>query len=98
MYREQERQATTGGGSSPNRNSAKPTQAQAQAAKSSVALSTLPEREPELELVSPEPSVVEGVNSELVGPPTLDPDGGRNSLYRCVHGAPLHNVVEEEED
>jgi hypothetical protein len=98
MYRERERQA---GGNSPNRNSsagAKPTQAQAQAAKSSVALPTLPEPEPEMEPVSPEPSVVEGVDSELVGPPSLDPDGGRNSPYRYVHGAPLHNVVEEEEE
>ena len=72
-----------------------------QAAKSSVALPTLPEPEPEMEPVSQEPSsMVEGGAdpSELMGPPTLDPDGGRNSPYRYVHGAPLHNVVEEEEE
>jgi hypothetical protein len=99
MYRERERQA---GGSSPNRNSsagAKLTQAQAQAAKSSVALPTLPEPEPEMEPVSPGPSsTVEGADSDLVGPPALDPEGERNSPYRYVHGAPLHNVEEEEEE
>ncbi|KAH8988261.1 hypothetical protein EDB86DRAFT_3065602 [Lactarius hatsudake] len=38
------------------------------------------------------------VAAELMEPPSLDLDQGRNSPYRYVHGAPLHNVVEEEEE
>lgn len=34
----------------------------------------------------------------LMEPPNLDFDHGRESPYRYVHGAPLHNVVEEEEE
>ena len=37
---------------------------------------------------------------ELMEPPSLDldPQGRSSSPYRYVHGAPLHNVVEEEEE
>jgi hypothetical protein len=37
---------------------------------------------------------------EYVMPPNFDfeLDHGRDSPYRYVHGAPLHNVVEEEEE
>jgi len=31
-------------------------------------------------------------------PPNFEFDSGRESPYRYVHGAPLHNVVEEEEE
>ena len=39
-------------------------------------------------------------DGELMEPPSLDldPQGRSSSPYRYVHGAPLHNVVEEEEE
>jgi hypothetical protein len=40
--------------------------------------------------------VAEG--AELVGAPGVEINQGRESPYRYVHGAPLHNVVEEEEE
>jgi hypothetical protein len=33
---------------------------------------------------------------ELMEPPNIDFDHGRDSPYRYIHGAPLHNVAEEE--
>jgi len=33
---------------------------------------------------------------DYVEPPNFDFDHGRDDPYRYVHGAPLHNVVEEE--
>jgi hypothetical protein len=45
-----------------------------------------------------EAEVEGGDAEELVEPPNLDFDHGRESPYRYVHGAPLHNVVEEEEE
>ena len=105
MYRERERQAA---GGAPGKNgAARPTsQAQAQAAKESTALPTLPEPElPQVEaeleaMLSPvtDVGVVVGEGADLVEPPVLDLDPGRSSPYRYVHGAPLHNVVEEEEE
>ncbi len=78
------------------------TQAQAQAAKESAALPTPPEPELELEPLSLEREVpeseAEAESAELMEPPNLDIDQGRSSPYRYVHGAPLHNVVEEEEE
>jgi len=41
---------------------------------------------------------VEGDGDGLTEPPNFDIDHGRESPYRYVHGAPLHNVVEEEEE
>jgi len=35
---------------------------------------------------------------ELLEPPNIDLDHGRDSPYRYIHGAPLHNVTEEEEE
>ena len=35
---------------------------------------------------------------DYVEPPNLDFDNGRDSPFRYIHGAPLHNVVEEEEE
>jgi len=35
---------------------------------------------------------------DYVEPPNLDFDHGRDSPFRYIHGAPLHNVVEEEEE
>ena len=50
-------------------------------------------------------SVVGDTESELISPEDLEPPRlvesvtpGRESPYRYVHGAPLHNVVEEEEE
>lgn len=66
--------------------------------------------EPVIEPASPGPEVdvqvggvpevgVEGAEgAELTEPPVLDVDQGRSSPWRYVHGAPLHNVVEEEEE
>ena len=81
----------------------KSTQTQAQAGKESTALPTPPNEAqsdgPELETW---PSVVVGVEDagELMELPSLDldPQGRSSSPYRYVHGAPLHNVVEEEEE
>ena len=39
------------------------------------------------------PAGVDGY--ELMEPLNVDFDDGRDSPYRYVHGAPLHNVVEE---
>ena len=44
-----------------------------------------------------EPEVEEG-GEGYMEPPNFDFDHGRESPYRYVHGAPLHNVVEEEEE
>ena len=44
-----------------------------------------------------EPEDEEGADG-LMEPPNFDFDHGRESPYRYVHGAPLHNVVEEEEE
>ena len=46
------------------------------------------------------PSVVDVEDGELMVPPSLDldPQGRCSSPYRYVHGAPLHNVVKEEEE
>jgi hypothetical protein len=42
--------------------------------------------------------VLEQEGDEYIEPPNFDFDHGRDSPYRYVHGAPLHNVVEEEEE
>ena len=41
---------------------------------------------------------VASVEVDILEPPVLDLDQGWNSPFRYVHGAPLHNVVEEEEE
>jgi len=40
---------------------------------------------------------LEGVGEDFVESPNSDFDHGRDSPFRYIHGAPLHNVVEEEE-
>ncbi|KAH9035224.1 hypothetical protein EDB85DRAFT_2215591 [Lactarius pseudohatsudake] len=97
MYRERERQAAGGAGSSSS-NDNSPSKVGSQkstlAEKEEAALPATPEPEAEPELaLSPEPEV-----AELMEPPSLDLEQGRNSPFRYVHGAPLHNVVEEEEE
>ena len=41
---------------------------------------------------------LDGHREDYVDPPHVEFDHGRESPYRYVHGAPLHNVVEEEEE
>ena len=41
---------------------------------------------------------LEGDGEDYVEPPNVDFDHGRDSPFRYIHGAPLHNVVEEEEE
>ncbi|KAH9059462.1 hypothetical protein EDB83DRAFT_2387941 [Lactarius deliciosus] len=96
LYRERERQAA---GSSSNGSSPSKVVGSQKAEKEEAALPATPEpeAEPELEIdgsLSPEAEVA----AELMEPPSLDLDQGRNSPFRYVHGAPLHNVVEEEEE
>ncbi|KAI9507647.1 hypothetical protein F5148DRAFT_1306912 [Russula earlei] len=61
------------------------------------------QEQPELPLPPATPSMMpeEGLEEEesMVQPSfNFDEDDGRNSPYRYKHGAPLHNVVEEEEE
>ncbi|KAH9172544.1 hypothetical protein EDB89DRAFT_1851067 [Lactarius sanguifluus] len=97
MYRERERKAAGGAGSSSsNGNSPGKVVGSQKSEKEEAALPATPEpeAEPELEIDSSEPEVA----AELMEPPSLDLEQGRSSPYRYVHGAPLHNVVEEEEE
>ena len=41
---------------------------------------------------------LEGDREDYVEPPNLDFDHSRDSPFRYIHGAPLHNMVEEEEE
>jgi hypothetical protein len=117
LYREKERQASSG--NSPGRSSSITTttpatavyqQRSAQAAKESL---PLPPRPPSPPTPGPalqsEPSpsppetptqVIEEAaeDEEYMEPPNLELDQGRESPFRYVHGASLHNVVEEEEE
>ena len=111
MYRERERQASGGGASGNATISPGTVRRLSQQAKESMALPALPEPEPEPPAVSssssssspgpaaqPQPEVEVEVEEDILEPPVLDLDQGRNSPFRYVHGAPLHNVVEEEEE
>jgi hypothetical protein len=107
MYREKERQAAGSRGSPGKSSGATSQQQQAQppapVAKESVPLPITPSvSEPSLSpLDTPvmgQEELLEHEGDEYVEPPNLDFDHGRDSPYRYVHGAPLHNVVEEEEE
>jgi hypothetical protein len=105
MYREKERQAT--GSGSPGKSSVtsqqqQPEQPPALVTKASTPLPPAPQvPEPDLSpLDTPVIGPEEGLEGdEYVVPPNFEfeLDDGRDSPYRYVHGAPLHNVVEEEE-
>jgi hypothetical protein len=109
MYREKERQASGGSGSSPGKSSTVQQQRSTMAAKE---FTPLPPPPPPLSEPSFSPADIpvlgqaeglegaewEGEEEELAEPPHPDFDHGRDSPYRYVHGAPLHNVVEEEEE
>jgi hypothetical protein len=105
MYREKERQVSSG--SSPGKSSAA-TEAQPQrstpAAKESTPLPP-PPPPPELSLspldtasLGTEEDIEGGENDGFIEAPNFELDHGRESPFRYVHGAPLHNVVEEEEE
>jgi hypothetical protein len=113
MYREKERQASGGSGSSPGKSSTAIVQQEQPrptlAVKESSPLPPPPPPPSEPSLfpasIGQEDDLgaeveVEGggAGEELIEPPNLQFDSGRESPYRYVHGAPLHNVVEEEEE
>jgi len=41
---------------------------------------------------------LEGDREDFVEPPKFEFDQGRDSPFRYIHGALLHNVLEEEEE
>ena len=41
---------------------------------------------------------LEGDSEDFVEPPNFEFNQGRDSPFLYIHGAPLHNVVEEEEE
>ena len=114
MYRERERQASGGsagggGASGPTVSPGTVRRLSQQAKEKTTALPALPEPEPEPVLSpGPQPEVMKEevevevasaeVEVDILEPPVLDLDQGRSSPFRYVHGAPLHNVVEEEEE
>ncbi|KAA1476451.1 hypothetical protein DENSPDRAFT_884344 [Dentipellis sp. KUC8613] len=92
MYRERERLAT----SSPSRIPVAQKAAAAPFPKKQDA--PLPAPPAPSHSPSPPPSTIDEPEGDYMEPPRLDFDEGRQSPYRYVHGAPLHNVVEEEEE
>ena len=113
MYREKERQASGGSRGSPGKSPTVPVQQQ-RSTMAAKELTPLPPPPPPLSEPSFPPADIpvlgqaeglegiewegEGEGEELAEPPHHDFDHGRDSPYRYVHGAPLHNVVEEEEE
>jgi hypothetical protein len=113
MYREKERQAAGGVGGPATVSPGRRHSSQSAKESIPLPALPDPETvlpEPVIEPASPGPEVdvqvggvpevgVEGAEgAELTEPPVLDVDQGRSSPWRYVHGAPLHNVVEEEEE
>jgi hypothetical protein len=111
MYREKERQTAIR--SSPGKSSASTSTSQEQqsqrsglVAKESTPLPPPPATsEPSLSPpdtprmgVEGEPGPAGADGDELMEPPNIDFDDGRDSPYRYIHGATLHNVAEEEEE
>jgi len=109
MYREKERQAASSKGS-PGKSAGTssqelPTQPPALVVKDTAPLAPSP---PQLDLSLSaldfpgmeqlEEDELEGDGEDYVEPPNFELDHGRDSPFRYIHGAPLHNVVEEEEE
>ena len=108
MYREKERQAASSKGS-PGKSAGassqeQPAQLPAPVEKQSAPVAPLSALQPDLS-----PSALdfpgmghedelEGDGEDYIEPPNIEFDHGRDSPFRYVHGAPLHNVVEEEEE
>jgi hypothetical protein len=108
MYREKERQAATSKGS-PGKSAGassqeQPAQLPAPVAKESAPVAALSALQPDLSLSALDfPGMghedeLEGDGEDYVEPPNFESDHGRDSPFRYIHGAPLHNVVEEEEE
>jgi len=110
MYREKERQAASSKGS-PGKSAGTSSQEQlpqppALVVKETAPLAPPPPPQLDLSLSALdfpgmeqlEEEELEGDGEDYVEPPNLDFDNGRDSPLRYIHGAPLHNVVEEEEE
>jgi hypothetical protein len=108
MYREKERQAASSKGS-PGKSAGtssqqEPPESSGPAAKESELLPPLPPPQADLSIpILDFPEMVqedglEGDGEDYVEPSNFETDHGRESPYRYIHGAPLHNVVEEEEE
>jgi hypothetical protein len=108
MYREKERQAASSKGS-PGKSAGTSSQEQlaqlpAPVAKESAPAAPLPALQPDLPLSALDflemghEDELEGDGEDYVEPTNFEFDHGRDSPFRSVHGAPLHNVVEEEEE
>ncbi|KAI0052824.1 hypothetical protein FA95DRAFT_1569065 [Auriscalpium vulgare] len=96
MYRERERQAAAAPTlASPSPRT--PQRSPALLAKDEAPLPAPPPRSPSPPTPTP-PANSSAPDGDLIEPPPLDFDSGRESPYRYVHGAPLHNVVEEDEE
>ena len=109
MYREKERHAASSKGS-PGKSTGtssqeRPPQPPTLVAKETASLSPPPPPQVDLSLSaldSPgmeqlEEEELEGDGEDFVEAPNFEFDQGRDSPFRYIHGAPLHNVLEEEE-
>ncbi|KAI0067395.1 hypothetical protein BV25DRAFT_1819719 [Artomyces pyxidatus] len=93
MYRERERMANTTP-VTPSPPTRTPQRSPALLAKEEAPLPPPPAPSP-----SPPASLAPEPEADFMEPPRFDFEAsGRESPYRYVHGAPLHNVVEEEEE
>jgi len=107
MYREKERQAS-GSKGSPGKSAGtssqqQPPESPAPVVKESALPPPPPPPQPDLLLPTldfpgMEQVELEGFGEDYIEPPNFELDHGRESPYRYIHGAPLHNVVEEEEE
>ena len=108
MYRQKERQAASSKGSpgksADTASQQQPPEPSETVAKESALLPPLPPPQPDLSLPTldfpgmDQGDELESFGEDYVEPPNFELDHGRESPYRYIHGAPLHNVVEEEED
>ncbi|KAH9979484.1 hypothetical protein BGW80DRAFT_1435011 [Lactifluus volemus] len=114
MYREKERLASTSAGGSPGKSTTtqaakesaplppppppSPPPIDASSPTLDPAMSTEPSPSP-LSLPDTPMSEMDAMaGAGFIEPPNFEFEQGRESPYRYVHGAPLHNVVEEEEE
>jgi len=112
MYRKKERQAASSKGS-PGKSAGTSSQEQLPQPPAVVAKETAPlapPPPPQLDfklslsaldfpgMEQLEEDELEGDGEDYVEPPNLDFYHGQDSPFRYIHGAPLHDVVEEEEE
>jgi hypothetical protein len=108
MYREKEQLASSSKGSlgksAGTSSQQEPPEPPAPVAKESTLLPPPPPPQPDLllpTLDSPgmeQEGELEGFGEDYIEAPNFELDHGWESPYRYIHGAPLHNVVEEEEE